>query len=228
MNKVNKIYTKLTNYVLKRKEQNPEPQPEKKDDFEKLNLSQLCDQVEISRQKRKELYKKAKEEEINKCTEELARLFYENIRELLKEEIIGDYSNNIKGFGKYGTPSKVSRYLDDEKFKIVYDFSDSYNPEDVRKTIQRLSPINNNYIPHYPRYFAYGHSQDISWEYLERILEKLNIKISREYEKKSETNYAGKEIERVTDIITVIFIRQKDKDKTPVEVTGPQKIKIAK
>lgn len=201
--------------------------PSKEDNAaEELSLSQLWDQAEDNRRRLREEWEEERQREINKSTEEVAKMFQDKIKGTLEE--IGNNLNpvidgKLKYFGEYGSPETVRYNLNAEKFEIIYDFSDKYHTRDVRMTLNHCSPYANNYMPHYPREFAFGKS--ISWEYLEKLLEKENIKISREQDRNEEKISYDDTLVTTKDIITVTVDRKNIKDKTPVITEEPQKVK---
>ena len=189
---------------------------------EKVDMLQLFDKAKADAKERED----EKQRELRQRTEEVAKMFQEKAKELLK-----DYENTRnpiienerRSFGKYGYAQNAHCSIDDEKFKVVYDFSDSYHTRDVRMTLNRCDPYTDNFIAHYPRGFAYGTT--ISWEHLEKTLEKKNIKISRVKERKEEKISEEDSWVTVKDIITVTVGKKEIKDKTPVISEVPQKTK---
>ena len=187
---------------------------------EKVDTLELFDKAVADAKEREA----EQQRELRRRTEEVAKMFQDKTIELLK-----DYENTRnpiiegarKNFGEYGYAQKAHCGIDDEKFEVVYDFSDKYHTRDVRMTLNRCNPYTNDYIPHYPREFAYGTS--ISWEYLESILENQNIKISRKQEKKVEKISLEDSLVTTKDIITVTVGRKNIKDKTPV-ISEPEAV----
>ena len=223
-------YPLLISCILKTikdiKKNSKEKKEAKKNLVKKLDLSQLCDQAEVNIQKAREEKVLAWEIEIKKQTEEVAMMFKDRIADILKliECKAGYlYSNDINGFEEYGTPNEITYKLSDEKFEAIFDFSDKYHTRDVVKTLEHRNPLTNDYMPHYPKTFAYGRT--ISWSYLEELLEKQNIKINHIYEEKSKRISYDDSLKTVTDIITVTVERKVIKDKTPVIIEEPQKVK---
>ena len=188
--------------------------PSKEDNAdEELSLSQLLDQAEDNRRRLREEWEEERQREINKNTEKVAKMFQDKIKGTLEEmgkTLCPNIEFELRNFGEYGSAQTVWYKLDDEKFQIVYDFSDKYHTRDVRMTLNRCNPYTNDYIPHYPREFAYGKS--ISWEYLEKLLEKKNIKISREQDRNEEKISFDDTLVTTTDIITVTVGRKNIKD----------------
>lgn len=189
---------------------------------EKVDTLELFDKAVADAKEREA----EKQRELRQRTEEVAKMFQEKAIELLK-----DYENTRnpiienarKNFGKYGYAQNAYCSIDDEKFEAVYDFSDAYHTKDVRMTLNRVSPLHTDYIPHYPREFAHGTS--IYWEYLEKLLEDQNIKIRRVNERKEEKISEEDSWVTVKDIITITIGREKNKDKAPVITEEPQKVK---
>ena len=225
VDKVEDVYPTLIAGILKTIKDIRKPSKEE-NAVEELSLSQLCDQVEDNRRRFREEYEAELQREINKNTEEVAKMFQDKIKGTLEEmgkTLCPNIEDKLKSFGKYGSPETVRYDLNAEKFEIIYDFSDKYHTRDVRMTLDHCNPYTNDYIPHYPREFAYHKS--ISWEYLEKLLEKENIKISREQDRNEEKISYDDTLVTTTDIITVTVDRKNIKDKTPVITEEPQKTK---
>lgn len=187
---------------------------------EKVDMLQLFDKAKDDAKEREA----EKQRELRQRTEEVAKMFQEKAKELLK-----DYENTRnpiienerKNFGKYGYAQNAHCSIDDEKFEVVYDFSDAYHTRDVRMSMNRVSPLYTNYIPHFPRDFAHGIS--LCWEYLEKLLEDQNIKISRVKERKEEKISEEDSWVTVKDIITITIGREKNKDKKPTNIETQKK-----
>lgn len=225
VDKVEDVYPTLIAGILKTIKDIRKPSKEE-NAVEELSLSQLCDQVEDNRRRFREEYEAERQREINKNTEEVAKMFQDKIKGTLEEmgkTLCPNIEGKLKYFGEYGSPKTVRYDLNAEKFEIIYDFSDKYHTRDVRMTLNHCNPYTNDYMPHYPREFAYGKS--ISWEYLEKLLEKENIKISREKDRNEEKISFDDILVTTTDIITVTVERKNIKEKTPIITEEPQKTK---
>lgn len=224
-----------------------------KEEVKELDFSQQFDQAheriekieEAERRNREERYNRWQEEK-KRNTEEVAKMFQDrNIAILKKMKSKNSQEtftiSDVGGFMDYGTPKNIKCKLDDEKLVVVYDFSDEYHSADKYKTLWSfygvlpISPLKDNFIPHWPRNFAF--LKDISWEYLEELLAEQNIIISHEKEEKEEPLPLNDSfvpipgileedsLVTIKEIITVTALRPKYKDKAPVITEEPQKVK---
>lgn len=142
-------------------------------------------------------------------TEKLAEGIQVLIADILKEvDDTKGCSFECGVFKKYGEPKDLDWKLDDEKFEMVLDFSYSISDD----TLSYCGPR------------GFDHDKKITWPYLEELLRKHNISISRKQARREEKpkNWFGTTY--YTDKITITLGRQKNNNKESVtEEKGIQK-----